>query len=66
MGMIADGVFMNQEELNAANQNARDAARAENPNLTPNNCLMFTINLLQLHQETFRFADIDRKRQGYK
>ena len=58
-GHVADGVFMTKAELDAANQSAREAALAKNPNLTSTQLSNIYYQFATTSPGDVRFADID-------
>jgi TonB-dependent starch-binding outer membrane protein SusC len=58
-GHIADGIFMTKAELDAANQSARNAALATNPNLTENQLSNIYYQFATTSPGDVRFKDVD-------
>jgi TonB-dependent starch-binding outer membrane protein SusC len=58
-GHVADGVFMNQAELDAANQSAREEALAENPQLTQAQLANIYYQFATTSPGDVRFEDVD-------
>src|SRR5690554_744087 len=58
-GHIADGIFMTQSELDAANESAREFALAENPGLTPEELSDIYYQYATTSAGDVRFKDVD-------